>query len=87
VLLPAGTDRARVQDALKARGVPSGIYYPKPLHHQPAYAAAHGAGIAGGPPPLPVSEMLCTRILSLPMHPYLTEEEVSRVVAALRAAL
>jgi dTDP-4-amino-4,6-dideoxygalactose transaminase len=87
VLLPADADRARVQDALKAAGVPSGIYYPKPLHHQPAYAAAHAGGIEGGPPPLPVSEMLCTRILSLPMHPYLTEDEVARVVAALRAAL
>jgi dTDP-4-amino-4,6-dideoxygalactose transaminase len=87
VLLPEGTDRARVQDALKQAGVPSGIYYPKPLHHQPAYAAAHAGSIAGGPPALPVSEMLCTRILSLPMHPYLTEDEVARVVAALRAAL
>jgi dTDP-4-amino-4,6-dideoxygalactose transaminase len=72
---------------MKAEGVPSGIYYPKPLHHQPAYAGAHAASIAGGPPPLPVSEMLCRRILSLPMHPYLMEEAVSRVVAALRGAL
>lgn len=87
VLLPAGVDRARVQDVLKAHGVPSGIYYPKPLHHQPAYAGAHADGIAGGPPPLPVSEALCQRILSLPMHPYLTEDEVSRVIAAMRAAL
>jgi dTDP-4-amino-4,6-dideoxygalactose transaminase len=87
VLLPAGVERARVQDVLKAHGVPSGIYYPKPLHHQPAYAAAHADSIAAGPPPLPVSEMLCGRILSLPMHPYLTEDEVSRVIAALRAAL
>ena len=87
ILLPGGADRGRVQEVLKAHGVPSGIYYPKPLHHQPAYAPAHAAGIAGGAPPLPVSEMLCTRILSLPMHPYLTEDEVSRVVAALRAAL
>ena len=87
VLLPKGADRARVQEVLKSHGVPTGIYYPKPLHHQPAYAPAHGAGIAGGAPALPVSEMLCTRILSLPMHPYLTEAEVSRVVAALRAAL
>ena len=87
VLLPEGTDRAAVQETLKAQGVPSGIYYPKPLHHQPAYAGAHACSIAGGPPPLPVSEMLCTRILSLPMHPYLTEDEVSRVVAALRSAL
>jgi UDP-2-acetamido-2-deoxy-ribo-hexuluronate aminotransferase len=87
VLLPEGVDRAAVQEKLKAQGVPSGVYYPKPLHHQPAYAGAHAAGIAGGPPPLPVSEMLCTRILSLPMHPYLTGEETARVVAALRGAL
>jgi dTDP-4-amino-4,6-dideoxygalactose transaminase len=87
VLLPEGTDRGAVQERMKAEGVPSGIYYPKPLHHQPAYAGAHAASIAGGPPPLPVSEMLCRRILSLPMHPYLMEEAVSRVVAALRGAL
>jgi dTDP-4-amino-4,6-dideoxygalactose transaminase len=87
VLLPEGADRARVQEALKAQGVPSGIYYPKPLHHQPAYATAHAGSMAGGPPPLPVSEMLCARILSLPMHPYLIEDEVARVMAALRGAL
>jgi dTDP-4-amino-4,6-dideoxygalactose transaminase len=87
VLLPEGCDRAALQDTLKAQGVPSGVYYPKPLHHQPAYAGAHAAGIAGGPPALPVSEMLCTRILSLPMHPYLSSEETARVVAALRGAL
>ncbi|MFM2147903.1 MAG: hypothetical protein RLZZ187_209 [Pseudomonadota bacterium] len=87
VVLPAGVDRARVQDVLKSHGVPSGIYYPKPLHHQPAYAGAHMGAIAGGRPPLPVSEALCQRILSLPMHPYLTDDEVSRVIAAMRAAL
>jgi dTDP-4-amino-4,6-dideoxygalactose transaminase len=87
VLLPAGADRARVQDSLKAAGVPSGIYYPKPLHHQPAYRDAHAAGFAGAPPPLPVSEALCGQVLSLPMHPYLEEAEVARVCAALAAAL
>jgi dTDP-4-amino-4,6-dideoxygalactose transaminase len=86
VLLPQGTERVRVQDAMKAQGVPSGIYYPKPLHHQPAYAGAHAASLEGGPP-LPVSEMLCERILALPMHPYLTDDEVARVAAALRGAL
>ena len=87
VLLPEGTDRTRVQEALKAAGVPSGVYYPKPLHHQPAYAGAHAAAIAAGPPALPVSEMLCGRVLSLPMHPYLTADEIGRVTGALRAAL
>lgn len=86
ILLPDAAARARVQDSLKAAGVPSAIYYPKPLHHQPAYAAAHAAGIEAGPPPLPVSEALCDRVLSLPMHPYLTEEQAGRVCAAVMAA-
>ena len=91
ILLPDAEARARVQEALKAAGVPSAIYYPKPLHHQPAYAAAHAGGIQqgplGGPPPLPVSEALCDRVLSLPMHPYLTEEQAGRVCAAVMAGL
>jgi dTDP-4-amino-4,6-dideoxygalactose transaminase len=87
ILLPEGADRGGVQEVLKSHGVPSGIYYPKPLHHQPAYAGAHAGSIHAGPPALPVSEMLCGRILSLPMHPYLTGDEISRVVAAVRSAL
>lgn len=86
VLLPEGTDRDAVQAAMKDQGVPSGVYYPKPLHHQPAYAGAHAAAISNAPP-LPVSEMLCRRILALPMHPYLTEEDVARVVEAVRKAV
>jgi dTDP-4-amino-4,6-dideoxygalactose transaminase len=86
ILVEDEAARGRMQEACKAAGVPSGIYYPKPLHHQPAYAAAHAAGFAGPPPPLPVSEMLCGRILSLPMHPYLTEAEVARVIAAVVSA-
>ncbi|MFN3449466.1 MAG: DegT/DnrJ/EryC1/StrS family aminotransferase [Roseococcus sp.] len=80
-------ERARVQEGLKAAGIPFGVYYPKPLHQQPAYAAAHAAGYAGAPPPLPVSEALCHQVLSLPMHPYLTEGEVERVCRAVIGAL
>jgi dTDP-4-amino-4,6-dideoxygalactose transaminase len=87
VLLPDAATRARVQAAMQAQGVPSAIYYPRPLHGQPAYAAAHAGAIAGGPPPLPVSESLCERVLSLPMHPYLTEDEVVRVARALISGL
>ena len=86
VRLPEGTDRDAVAKALGARGVPSGIYYPKPLHTQPAYAAAHAGAIANAPP-LSVSESLCQRVLSLPMHPYLTEGEVTHVCDALLGAL
>jgi len=77
--------RTRMQEALKAAGIPFGVYYPKPLHHQPAYAAAHAASIAQAPP-LPVSEALCHQVMSLPMHPYLDEADVARVAAAVRAA-
>lgn len=74
-------ERSRVQDSLKADGIPFGVYYPRPLHHQPAYAAAHAAALHDAPP-LTVSESLCHQVMSLPMHPYLTEGEVERVCAA-----
>ncbi|MBC9206282.1 DegT/DnrJ/EryC1/StrS family aminotransferase [Roseomonas aerophila] len=86
VILPDSATRERVQAAMKDRGVPSAIYYPKPLHHQPAYAAAHAYGLPNGPA-LSVSEDLCGRVLSLPMHPYLDEGQVATVASALIAAL
>jgi UDP-2-acetamido-2-deoxy-ribo-hexuluronate aminotransferase len=86
VILPDTATRERVQAAMKDRGVPSAIYYPKPLHHQPAYAAAHAFGLPNGPA-LSVSEDLCGRVLSLPMHPYLDEGQVSAVADALIAGL
>ena len=87
VLLPEAASRERAQAALRAAGLPSAIYYPKPLHHQPAYRAAHAASFASGsPPPLPVSEDLCARVLCLPMHPYLTEEQTARVAEAVMSA-
>ncbi len=87
IQLPDADARARVQQAMQARGVPSAIYYPKPLHHQPAYRDAHAGCLAGGPPPLPVSEALCHRVLSLPMHPYLEEAQAALVAEALLAGL
>jgi len=87
ICLADAAERARVQEALKAEGLPSAIYYPKPLHHQPAYAAHHAASIAGGPPALPVSEALCGQVLSLPMHPYLSEADVARVASAVLSAV
>ena len=78
IRLPDAATRTRIQAALSAANVGSGIYYPKPLHHQPAYAAAHAGSIAGGPPPLPVSEALSQQVLSLPMHPYMSEDDARR---------
>jgi dTDP-4-amino-4,6-dideoxygalactose transaminase len=76
ILLPDEATRDRVQAELKAAGVPSAIYYPRPLHRQPAYSGHHD-GTA-----LPVSEDLATRILALPIHPDLTDSAVERVCSA-----
>jgi dTDP-4-amino-4,6-dideoxygalactose transaminase len=86
ILLADEGQRTRVQEACKARGVPTAVYYPLPLHHQPAYREAHAAAI-GQAPPLPVSESLCKRILALPMHPYLDDAQVARVTEAVIAGL
>lgn len=76
VLFPDSATRATAQERMKAAGVPSAIYYPLPLHRQPAYRAHHD-GVA-----LPVSDSLAERILALPIHPELTDAEVARVIAA-----
>ena len=81
ILLPDAATRDRVQAGLQAGGVPSAIYYPRPLHHQPAYRDHHD-GTA-----LPVSEDLATRILALPIHADLTEAQAGRVCAVLRQTL
>ncbi len=81
VLLADGQARDAAQAALRARGIASAVYYPRPLHRQPAYAGCHD-GTA-----LPVAEALGERILALPIHPDLSDEQVLRVAAALRAAV
>lgn len=74
--------RDRVRDRLKVGGVPTMVYYPAPLHLQPAFAS-FGNGIGS----LPVSEDLCRRVLSLPIHPDLDEATVDRIAAAVRNAV
>lgn len=81
VLLPDQATRERLQQGLRAQGVPSAIYYPRPLHRQPAYAAHHDGAA------LPVSDDLATRILALPIHPDLTDADVARVCDAVAAVL
>jgi dTDP-4-amino-4,6-dideoxygalactose transaminase len=63
---------------LKASGVPTAIYYPIPIHMQDVYAVYPKA-----PQGLPVTEAIRSRVLSLPMHPYLTPEDQDRVIAAI----
>jgi dTDP-4-amino-4,6-dideoxygalactose transaminase len=73
--------RDEVQAHLKADGVPTAIYYPQPLHRMAAFRPY--AGEAG----LPEAERLCARVLSLPMHPYLGDDQVHYVADRLIEAL
>jgi dTDP-4-amino-4,6-dideoxygalactose transaminase len=82
IRLPKGVDRDGFAASLKAKGVPTGIYYPKSLHQQTAYRDFPVA--EGG---LPVSEQLSSDVISLPMHAYLDEPAQERVIAAVRSAL
>lgn len=70
-------DRLALQERLKVAGVPTVIYYPKPLHLQEALASLNHK-----PGDFPVSERAASRIFSLPMHPYLTSDDQERIVEA-----
>ena len=67
-------DRQTIQDRLKEEGVATGVHYPMALHLQPAYAEY---GYKRGD--FPVSEQCADEVLSLPMFPELTEEEIQRI--------
>jgi dTDP-4-amino-4,6-dideoxygalactose transaminase len=73
-------DRATVQERLRQRGVQTQIHYPIPIHLQPAYA---DLGMSKGR--YPKTEAAAERILSLPMFPELSAEQIEHVVDALRA--
>ena len=73
--------RSQVQSALAAAGIPTAVHYPRPLHHQPAFAAYGSAADH------PVSIDIAGRVLSLPMSGDLAEASQDRVIAALRQAV
>lgn len=74
--------RETFREALAAEGIPTAIYYPKPLHRQLAYA--HYPVVGNG---LPVSERLAHEVVSLPMHPYLEASVQDRIISVARRAL
>jgi dTDP-4-amino-4,6-dideoxygalactose transaminase len=74
------SERDRVKAAIEASGVATGLFYRLALHQHPAFSAYIGRG-------LPVSERLANEVISLPIHPDLTDDEVERVIAAVRAAV
>lgn len=74
--------RADIMRAMSEAGIPTMIYYPLPLHLQPAYA-----GLGGRPGDFPEAEKAAREVMSLPMHPYLTGEQQDRVAGAFKKAL
>ena len=72
-------NRSGVQAKLKEAGIPTAVHYPIPLNKQPA--------VADGSIELPVGDQIAERVMSLPMHPYLTEDEQLMVVSTLKSAL
>ncbi len=74
--------REAFAEALKARGVPTAVYYPKSMHQQTAYR--HFPVAEGG---LPVCEKLSRECISLPMHPYLDTATQDRIISAVRDAV
>lgn len=75
-------DRERVVDTLREQGIPTAVHYPVPAHLQPAFL---GLGYEAGS--FPISEQAANRVLSLPMHPYLTVQEQDRICEAVRQAV
>ena len=72
------------RDAIRARlqtaGIPTAVYYPIPLHRQPAYAQTNA-------PPLPIAEALSQQVFSLPIHPYLDAAQQTQVIKAIKTAV
>ena len=77
-----GLDRDTVAGRLKERGIPTAVYYPKPLHRQTAYRDFPIAGNG-----LPVSDRASAEVLSLPMHPYLDEATQVWIIEQIQAVV
>lgn len=82
--VPSGNgtfNREALQAKLKAKGIPSMVYYPKPMSQQTAFKEVHKYTLT------PNAQRLADSVLSLPMHPYLTREEVRQVVEVLISSI
>ncbi len=81
-ILLRGRDRGEFANRLKAKGIPTAIYYPRPLNRQTAYRHCPIAGNG-----LPVSDRLAEEVISLPMHPYIDDALQDRIIDSVRASL
>ncbi len=75
-------NRNEIQRALSEQGIPTAVHYPKPVHLQPVFANLH---VDRGS--FPISEQASEEVLSLPMHPYMSESEVRKVSDSLHIAV
>ena len=82
VQLPEGIDRMVLQKRLKAAEIPTMVYYPKPMHTHGAFKGTESAAADA-----PVAKQLCKTVLSLPLDPYKTREDIDLVVAEIKKAL
>ena len=80
--LPSSRCRDWLKQSLQDEGVNTIIYYPIPIHRQPAYS---GLGLDSGS--LPITEQLCSEVLSLPIFPELSQEQQERVISVLKQLL
>lgn len=82
IQLPENVDRDDLQRSLKEKGIPTMVYYMKPMHGQGAFEDTDSAKAD-----CPVTEKLCKTVLSLPMHPYMDEQQVALVTDLLKNSL
>ncbi len=81
ILLPPETDRKKVMDAMKERGIQTSIHYP-PIHHFEAYRIGKQEKLD-----LRITEDVAVRELSLPLYPAMTDDDVELVVRAVQDSL
>ena len=79
IRLNSKTERDALQSELRSQGIPSMIYYPIPMHRQGAYRSLDTVVSQ-----CPVASKLCDTVLSLPIHPYITSDEIERVCDAIK---
>ena len=82
IQLPVDINRSELQAKLKADGIPSMIYYIKPMHLQGAFTGTDSANAD-----CPVTERLSKTVLSLPLHPYMEAKDITFVVEKIKAAI
>ncbi len=82
VQVPERVNRVVLQARLKEEGIPTMLYYTKPMHCQDAFAGTDSASAD-----CPVTEKLCKTVLSLPLDPYKSKEDLELVISVLKSAL